>query len=99
MIATARPCASSRSFFAMPGRTVTVAASRVREVFCAAFQTQSDPEGGHPVRVVGGTWEVRRPGRKQKLGLARAGLAVEGDHADFRWALAAAIDYLLAHKV
>src|SRR6266481_4126127 len=45
-----------------------------------------------------------RPGRwrylggNKKLGSAGAGLAVEGDHADLRWILVAAIDRLLAHE-
>src|SRR4029453_9943221 len=56
-------------------------------------QTQSDPEGGIP----SGSLEVL--GRKQKAGWsAGAGHAVEGDHADLRWTLVAAIDHLLAHE-
>src|SRR5439155_18571637 len=45
-----------------------------------------------------------RPGRwrylggNEKIGSASAGLAVEGDHADLRWTLVAAIDHLLAHE-
>src|SRR5882757_3702061 len=33
------------------------AASRVREAL-GSPQTQSDPEGGHPVRVAGGIWRL-----------------------------------------
>src|SRR5438132_6032580 len=63
----------------------------LRDGRAAALQTQSDPEGGIP----SGSLEVL--GRKQKIGSASAGPAVEGDYADLRWTLVAAIDHLLAH--
>src|SRR5258707_7507289 len=53
-------------------------------------QKQSDPEGGIP------SGSLEALGRNPKS--AGAGLAVEGDHADLRWTLAAAIDHLLARK-
>ena len=47
------------------------------------------PGGGHPIRVVGGTWWLEN--------LKLAGL-VDGDHADLRGILVAAIDHLLTDQ-
>src|SRR5439155_6889345 len=74
----------------MAGRRVTHAASLIRETSPQRPQKQSDPEGGIP----SGSLEVL--GRKTKS--AGAGLAVEGDNADLRGILVAAIDHLLAHE-
>ena len=48
------------------------------------------PGGGHPIRVVGGTWWLEN--------LCSAGLAVGGDHADLARILVAAIDHLLTDQ-
>src|SRR5258708_26458193 len=75
--------------------SVTWPVSGLRHVFvrllnATATKTERPGRGGIP------SGSLEALGRKTKS--AGAGLAVEGDHADLRWTLAAAIDHLLARK-